>query len=82
MEDLFQFPQTCEFPAVLFLLFFLQKNYLSAPQSVHPHGFHCDSLRKIAAPPGDPAYRLRNFAGPLHVCHTRKARSLQVFLRL
>src|SRR5579863_910802 len=50
IEDLFQFPPTCEFLAVLFLLFLLQMNYLSDPQSVHPHGFHCDSLRKIAAP--------------------------------
>src|SRR5271155_4159677 len=48
MEAFLQFPQPCEFHPALFLLFFLQMNYLSAPQFVPLYGFQGESLRNFA----------------------------------
>jgi hypothetical protein len=47
-EQSSRFPQPCESRVALFLLFLLGMNYLSVPQIVNAHGFHCDPLRKFA----------------------------------
>ena len=50
IEGALGFPQLCEYPAALYLLFLLLMNYLSRPQSSYLHGLYCNSLRGSADP--------------------------------